>query len=63
MEDHLALHGIPKSSREGKSIIKSFDESEREPEGEAVIETEEVVNIDEKQSDNSDGTQFTLDSY
>ena len=45
VEDHLALHGIPKSSREGKRIIKSFDESEREPEGAAVIETEEVVDL------------------
>ena len=63
VEDHLALHGIPKSSKEGKSVIKSFDESVRETEDEVMIETAEEVSTNEKRSDSNNGTQFTLDSY
>lgn len=59
VEDHLALHGIPKSGREGKSIIKFFDEAEEEV---VPVEVREEVS-DEGPSDNGNSTQFTLDSY
>jgi len=59
VEDHLALHGIPKSGREGKSIIKIFDEKEEEV---VPVQVREEVS-DEEPSDDGNSTQFTLDSY
>ena len=59
VEDHLALHGIPKSGKAGKSIVKIFEERGSEV---VIDEIAEKAPIEEK-TDNTEGTQFTLDSY
>lgn len=66
-EDHLSLHGIPKSRREAKKILAAFDESlpsddwdeVPEPVQQTVEKTPEPS--DEKSDDES--TQFSLDSF
>ncbi|MDC0149959.1 hypothetical protein OAI65_03440 [Candidatus Poseidoniales archaeon] len=66
-EDHLSLHGIPKSRREAKKILAAFDESlpnddwdeVPEPIPQTVEKTPEPS--DEKSDDES--TQFSLDSF
>ena len=58
VNDHLSLHGIPKSSREGKNIIKEF-EQKMEKKSFEMIEKE----IIEKDNYNDQSTQFSLDSF
>ena len=60
-EDHLALHGLPKSSRESKSIVESFEKLDaEEPDGEIKkVESEEVVDSLEE----VDASQSTLDNF
>ena len=60
VEEHLSLHGIAKTSRKGKSIIKKYEEQEKssEPLPELPLEN----NVDDENSESSD-KQFTLDSF
>ena len=66
-EDHLSLHGIPKSRREAKKILAAFDDSlpsddwEEIPEPVQQIEEKNSESTDEKSDDES--TQFSLDSF
>ena len=64
-EDHLSLHGIPKSRREAKKILAAFDESLPSEEWEEipvpVQQVEEVTNQSKQETDES--TQFSLDSF
>ena len=58
---HLALHGIPRSRREARRILKDFDsESTSEPE-EVIIE--EIIEDGNSDEDETGGTQFSLDSF
>ncbi|MFL2978107.1 MAG: hypothetical protein ACJZ59_03520 [Candidatus Thalassarchaeaceae archaeon] len=64
-EDHLALHGIRRTSPLGKKILEQFS---LEPEPDAVPETEPVqepIEIVSEESENEEvtGTQFRLDSF
>ena len=59
VEDHLSLHGITKSSRDGKRIVKSFEEWSPDV---AVID-EIVLDDSEPETSEESGTQFTLDSF
>ena len=55
-EDHLAVLGIPKTSKVGKSILEEFGQVEEK------FEIEESVSKDiAEQSDND--SQSTLDSF
>ena len=57
-EDHLSLHGMPKSHRDAKTIIDSF-EAVRGNQEESGAE-----GSDEGESDNArSGIQFTLDGF
>jgi hypothetical protein len=60
VEEHLSLHGIAKTSRKGKSIIKKYEEQEHlsEPLPELPLESK----VEDKNSESS-GKQFTLDSF
>ena len=63
-EDHLALHGIPKSRREAKKILAAFDESL--PSDDWGDFPEPVRLIEEKtteQAEEDESTQFSLDSF
>ena len=55
-EDHLAIHGIPKTSKVGKSILEEFGQVEEMFE----IEKASSKDIVEQSSDES---QSTLDSF
>ena len=60
-EAHLALHGIPRSRKEARRILKEFEtQLERVPD-EAITE----VISEEGRSDEEEGggTQFSLDSF
>ncbi|OUX24004.1 MAG: hypothetical protein CMA23_005935 [Methanobacteriota archaeon] len=64
-EDHLALHGIRRTSPLGKKILEQFS---LEPEPDAVPETEpmeEPIETVSEESENEEvtGTQFRLDSF
>ena len=62
VEEHLSLHGIAKSSKQGKDVIKKFEELEDENEiPELVIED----NVTAPSTDEPEikGKQFTLDSF
>ena len=60
-EAHLALHGIPRSRREARRILKDFDsENAGEPEEVIIEEIVEDVNFEE---DETGGTQSSLDSF
>jgi hypothetical protein len=64
-EDHLSLHGIPRSRREAKKILAAFDESlpsdDWDEIPEPVQQVEETKNQTKQESDES--TQFSLDSF
>ncbi len=66
-DDHLSLHGIPKSRREAKKILAAFDESlptddwEEIPEPVQRIAQSSAESSVEKSDDES--TQFSLDSF
>jgi len=66
-EDHLSLHGIPKSRREAKKILAAFDDSLPSddwgeiPEPVQQMEEKNSESTDEKSDDES--TQFSLDSF
>ena len=55
-EDHLAIHGIPKTSKVGKSILEAFGKSDD------LSDLEEVV-FEEQEPTSDDDTQSTLDSF
>ncbi len=54
VDDHLALHGIPKSSKVAKKIMDQFDEGE-----DSLVEESEQENVSSK----PEGPQSTLDSF
>ena len=60
-EAHLALHGIPKSRKEARRILKEFG---IQPESEPHESITEVIS-EEGDSDEevASGTQFSLDSF
>ena len=55
-EDHLAIHGIPKTSKAGKSILEEFGQVEEK------FEIEEAPSKDIVEQNNED-SQSTLDSF
>ena len=66
-EDHLSLHGIPKSRREAKKILAAFDESLPSDDWDEVPEpvqqtVEKTPEPSEEKSDD-ESTQFSLDSF
>ena len=62
IEEHLSLHGIAKSSKKGKSIIKKFEEKEIESEIDELLIDE--ANLSEAPEEPEiKGKQFTLDSF
>ena len=54
-DNHLALHGIPKSHRDAQVIAKAYEEEMKESATEKPVENQE--------NDDSSGTQFSLDSF
>jgi hypothetical protein len=66
-EDHLALHGITKSSAKGKKILKAFDEQiEDELDYDSIQASEESSpEIVPRTNEDEDlaGKQFKLDSF
>ena len=60
-EDHLALHGLPKSSKESKIIVESFDELAADSPSWEIrkVESAEGVVPDHE----SDPSQSTLDKF
>jgi hypothetical protein len=62
VEEHLSLHGIAKSSRQGKDVIKKFEELE---DGNEIPELVIEDNVTAPSSDEPEtkGKQFTLDSF
>ncbi len=66
-EDHLAMHGIPKSRREAKKILKAFDDSlpseEWEELPEPVQQPEPATNESTTEQSSDESTQCSLDSY
>tara|TARA_B100001113_G_scaffold313908_1_gene279207 strand:- start:1340 stop:1780 length:441 start_codon:yes stop_codon:yes gene_type:complete len=64
-EDHLALHGIRRTSALGKKILEQFSvepEPTPIPETKPVEEDRETVSLD-TESEEVSGTQFSLDSF
>jgi hypothetical protein len=65
-EDHLSLHGIPKSRREAKKILAAFDESLPSEEWEEIPQPTHKIteaNSDSKNKERDESTQFSLDSF
>jgi replication factor C large subunit len=65
-EDHLSLHGIPKSRREAKKILAAFDESLPSEEWEEIPQPTHKIteaNSDSKNKESDESTQFSLDSF
>ena len=60
VEEHLSLHGISKSSRKGKSILKKYDDQENLSESPLSRPPEKEA---EDGKELSEGKQFTLDSF
>jgi len=60
-EAHLALHGIPRSRKEARKILKEFD-IQRESEPDEVI-TEAINEEEHSEEEGESGTQFSLDSF
>ena len=59
-EDHLAMHGIPRSRREAKRILKEFEEDIGD---ELPIEELPVPADTDAGNEGEGGTQFSLDSF
>ena len=55
-EDHLAIHGIPKTSKAGKSILEEFGQVEEK------FEIEKAPSKDTVEQ-SSDESQSTLDRF
>ena len=60
-EAHLALHGIPRSRKEARRILESFESDGDGHEHE--LEIDELVSEDGSEEEDSGGTQFSLDSF
>ena len=60
-EAHLALHGIPRSRKEGRRILEEFD-IQRESEPDEAI-TEVISEEGGSDEEGTSGTQFSLDSF
>ena len=60
-EDHLSLHGIPKSRREAKKILAAFDESLPSDEWEEIPQPTQQIeenNTESTKEESDDSTQF-----
>jgi len=65
-EDHLSLHGIPKSRREAKKILAAFDESLPSDDWQEIpqpIQQIEETNSESTKQEEDESTQFSLDSF
>ena len=62
VEEHLSLHGIAKSSRQGKDVIKKFEELENQDRIPELV-VEDSVTIPSTDEPEIKGRQFTLDSF
>ena len=65
-EDHLSLHGIPKSRREAKKILAAFDESLPSDDWEEIPQPTQQITEDKSEStkeEEDESTQFSLDSF
>ena len=78
-EDHLALHGIPKSRREAKKILDAFHEELEHPEESETTDfapvSSQAANTDQAEpstdsssdesadDEESGSTQFSLESF
>ena len=62
VEEHLSLHGIAKSSRQGKAVIKKFEELDDENEIPELVIEDNVTNPSSDEPETK-GKQFTLDSF
>ncbi|NDF33050.1 MAG: AAA family ATPase [Euryarchaeota archaeon] len=65
-EDHLSLHGIPKSRREAKKILAAFDESLPSDDWQDFpqpIQQIEETNSESTKEGEDESTQFSLDSF
>ena len=65
-EDHLSLHGIPKSRREAKKILAAFDESLPSDDWQEIpqpIQQIEETNSESTKEEEDESTQFSLDSF
>ena len=60
VEEHLSLHGISKSSRKGKSILKKY--ADKENFSEPTLSPSPKMESEDKKAP-SEGKQFTLDSF
>jgi replication factor C large subunit len=56
VEDHLAMHGISKSSKSGKAIVKAF-------EGEELRRKDKILIVDDAKQESGDGPQPTLERF
>ena len=54
-EDHLAMHGIPKSQKKAKEILKAFEEG--------LEEIDEILIVNEVEQRSRDENQPTLDRF
>ena len=66
-DDHLSLHGIPKSRREAKKILAAFDESLPNDEWGGIPQQmqliEQATTETTKDDDDDESTQSSLDSF
>ena len=60
-EAHLALHGIPKSRREARRILKDFNSDESSKPEETIYE--DTIEKGDSNEDEANGTQSSLDSF
>ena len=65
-EDHLSLHGIPKSRREAKKILAAFDDSLPNDDWQEIpqpIQQIEETNSESTKEEEDESTQFSLESF
>ena len=65
-DDHLSLHGIPKSRREAKKILEAFDESLPNDEWGGIPQQMQLIEqatTETTKEDDDESTQSSLDSF
>jgi hypothetical protein len=64
-DDHLALHGIKRTSTQGKRILEKFNEGVIESSLEIIHEGKNTVeqNIENDSDDSSTSNQFSLNDF
>ena len=62
-DDHLALHGIKRTSSQGKRILEKFNESIDESPPEIIHEQESHIEHTEISDDTSTSSQFSLNDF